>query len=234
MFTKLSWLLGFALAVSLIFYGYLQAKSTTPEVLSYSIENPLQHVSLDEVDDALYPFLVQGFWKVDLLRLQTALEQVAWIHRVEVQRSWPSNLKIKIQEYQPIARWGESSLVTADAVVFTPIDLAGFEQLIQLDGDLLQVEGILQLLDQLPEQLEPLGWSLVDLRQHIDGVLSVELDNGLVLRVDQANWSTKVRRFVRAYPLLAEKLVESAQGYDLRNTNGFAIIMPKNSDLVTN
>jgi cell division protein FtsQ len=234
MITKLSWLMGFALVVSLAFYGYLQTKNAASSALSYSIENPLAHVSLDEVDDALYPFLIQGFWQVDLVGLQTALEAVVWIDSVEVQRSWPSNLKVKIQEYQPIARWGQASLVTADGVVFQPQTLEGFEHLIHLDGDLLQVEGILQLLKGLSKQLAQLNWQLRDMRQNIDGVLNIELDNGLTLIVEQVDWSAKLRRFMRAYPLLDQKLVESAQGFDLRNTNGFAIILPKHTDRIKN
>lgn len=234
MITKLSWLMGFALVVSLAYYGYLQTQKTSSMVLSYSIENPLEHVSLDEVDDALYPFLVQGFWQVDLVGVQAALQDVVWIDSVEVQRSWPSNLKVKIQEYQPIARWGESSLVTENGVVFQPQHLDGFEQLIHLDGDLLQVEGILQLLNDLTQQLKQLDWILLDLRQNIDGVLTVELDNGLVLIVEQENWLAKLQRFIRAYPLLDQKWVEPAQGYDLRSTNGFAIILPEHTDATKN
>lgn len=234
MVTKLSWLVGFALVVSLGFYGYLQTKNAASNALSYSIESPLEHVSLDEVDDALYPFLIQGFWQVDLVGLQSALEDVVWIESVEVQRSWPSNLKVKIQEYQPIARWGQASLVTAEGVVFQPKTLEGFEHLIHLDGDLLQVEGILQLLNGLSKQLAQLNWQLRDMRQNIDGVLNIELDNDLTLIVEQADWSAKLQRFMRAYPLLDQKLVESAHGYDLRNTNGFAIILPKHTDAIKN
>ncbi|WFE67823.1 cell division protein FtsQ/DivIB [Thiomicrospira sp. R3] len=223
---KISGLVVFALVVSLAFYGYLQSKNTSPTVLSYTIENSLQYVSFDEVDDILYPFLAQGFWHVELGALQQAIEGIAWIASAEVQRNWPANLKIKIQEHRPIARWGEKSLVTAEGVVFQPQHLDAFNGLIRLDGDLLQVSGVLRLLNEIPQHLAPFGWTLVDLRQNIDGVLNIMLDNGLILIVDQANWSSKIQRFVRAYPLVNEKLVESAQGFDLRNTNGFAIILP--------
>ncbi|UQB42592.1 cell division protein FtsQ/DivIB [Thiomicrospira microaerophila] len=226
MVKKVMGLLGIALLVSLIFYGYLQSKNTSPRVLSYSIENSLDYVSFDEVDDILYPFLAQGFWKVDLLALQQTLENLAWISSAEVQRYWPANLKIKIREHQPIARWGEQSLVTADGVVFQPQNLVEFDSLVHLDGDLLQVPGVLNLLNEIPPLLAPFGWMIVDLRQNIDGVLTIQLDNGLMLIVDQANWSSKIQRFVRAYPLVDEKRVESALGFDLRNTNGFAIILP--------
>lgn len=223
---KISGLVVFALVVSLVFYGYLQSKNTPPTVLSYTIESSLEYVGFDEVDDILYPFLAQGFWHVELGELQQALENMAWIASAEVQRNWPANLKIKIREHRPIARWGEQRLVTAEGVVFQPRDLDAFRGLIQLDGDVLQVPGVLRLLSEIPKQLAPFGWTLVDLRQNIDGVLIITLDNGLVLIVDQANWSSKIQRFVRAYPLVNEKRVESAQGFDLRNTNGFAIILP--------
>lgn len=226
MLRKLNVSLGIVLVVSGIFYGYLQFKKTTPTVLSYTIENSLEYVSFDEVDDILYPFLAQGFWQIDLATLQQTLENLAWISSAEVQRHWPANLKIKIQEHQPIARWGQQALVTAGGVVFQPQSISEFNALVHLDGDLLQVPGVLNLLNEIPPLLAPFGWAIVDLRQNIDGVLSILLDNGLTLVVDHANWSSKIQRFVRAYPLVDEKWVESAVGFDLRNTNGFAIILP--------
>lgn len=221
--SKFSWGLILALVVVVLAYSYNATQSRGSDYLSYSIVNSLEHVSLDELDDAMHPFLAQSFWEVDLLGLKQTLEQVSWIQSATIKRSWPGYLEVSIQEHQPIARWGDNGLISQEGKLFIPQSRAGFDHLIQLDGDRLQVPQLLAALAAFEKNLAQLGWQVVALSQQVDGVFRVESETGLSLVVDAPNWTHKLERFVKAYPQLSKKLVESAHSYDLRYSNGVAI-----------
>lgn len=204
-------------------YVYFVWQERSVQYLSYNIVNSLEHVSLDEIDEAIVPYLSQSFWDVDMMKMKTELEQVSWIEQVTIRRNWPGYLEIEIKEHQPFARWGQHSLISDQGIVFTPEYAENFEHLIQLDGDKLQAMTILQTLKELQVKLASIDWQVIGLSQQVDGVFRVSLHQGQQLIVDAPNWSEKMARFLKAYPQLSKKLVESAQSFDLRYSNGLAI-----------
>ncbi|HEY9017049.1 cell division protein FtsQ/DivIB [Thiomicrospira sp.] len=231
---KLKWGLGVAsifLALSALLFS-LFSSSRGVDYLSYSIVDSLQHVSFDDVDEALVPYLSQSFWEVDLSELKRSLEQVNWIESATIKRSWPGYLEISIEEHDPIARWGEQDLISQGGEIFRPTSQQGFEHLIHLRGDRLQAPALLEVLETFQKSLGALNWQIVSLSQQVDGVFRLRLDSGQELIVDAANWTTKLPRFVKAYPMLSKKLVESAQSFDLRYSNGVAIRVASSSSQV--
>lgn len=191
--------------------------------LSYTVVDSLEHVSFDDVDEALVPYLSYSFWEVDLIALKQSLEKLNWIESATVKRSWPGYLDISIKEHKPIARWGDYDLISESGDIFRPVSRDGFDDLIYLNGDRLQVPELMDVLSSFQRNLSGLDWRVIALSQQVDGVFRAELDNGKGLIVDSAGWETKLPRFVKAYPMLSKKLVESAQSYDLRYSNGVAV-----------
>lgn len=222
---KLKWGISVAAVLlgssALVFSLFSQPRGV--DYLSYTIVDSLQHVSFDDVDEALVPYLAQSFWEVDLKKLKGSLEQVNWIENATIKRSWPGYLEISIDEHNPIARWGDKDLISQNGEIFRPGSQQGFEHLIYLQGDRLQVPTLLAVLETFQEKLSVLNWQVVSLSQQVDGVFRLKFDSGQELIVDSANWTTKLPRFVKAYPMLSKKLVESAQSFDLRYSNGVAV-----------
>lgn len=211
------------LMLALLSYLFVSSQSRSVTYLSYTVTHSLKHVTLDEVDDAIVPFLAQSFWEVDLIGLKQALEQISWVHRATIKRSWPGYLNIALEEHVPIARWGDDALISQYGEIFQPSAMKEFEFLVRLDGDKLQSASLLNNWHKIDQQLKPLGWQVLGLTQQVDGVFRVELDVGKELLFDAPVGVDKLQRFVQAYPQLSKKLVESAVGFDLRYSNGVAV-----------
>ena len=209
--------------VLILSYWVVKSPSDSSGYLSYQIENSLEHVTLDDIDETMLPYLSQSFWDVDLMGLQSALESIEWVSEASITRRWPSSLKISITEHVPVARWGDHQLLSQDAVVFTPQSQQGFESLVQLNADPVQAKLLLAALNRFQAQLDLLDWRLIALSQQVDGVFRVQLDSGIELIVDDSNWEQRLQRFVLAYPKLQTQWVETAIRYDLRYSNGLAI-----------
>lgn len=213
----------FVLILVLFAYLFIGAQNRAVSYLSYTVTHSLKHVTLDEVDDAMVPFLAQSFWEVDLIGLKQALEQINWVHAATIKRSWPGYLTIALEEHTPIARWGNDALMSQYGEIFQPTSMNEFESLVRLEGDRLQSASLLNNWRKIDQQLSPLGWQVLGLSQQVDGVFRVELDIGKELLFDTPPGVDKLQRFVQAYPQLSKKLVESAVGFDLRYSNGVAV-----------
>ncbi len=211
------------LMLVLLSYLFVSSQNRSVTYLSYTVTHSLKHVTLDEVDDAMVPFLAQSFWEVDLVGLKQALEQINWVHAATIKRSWPGYLNIALEEHVPIARWGDDALISQYGEIFQPTSMQEFELLVRLEGDRLQSASLLNNWRKIDQQLNPLGWQVLGLTQQVDGVFRVKLNVGKELLFDTPNRVDKLQRFVQAYPQLSKKLVESAVGFDLRYSNGVAI-----------
>ncbi|MFA6699721.1 MAG: FtsQ-type POTRA domain-containing protein [Thiomicrospira sp.] len=220
---KLGWsgLVLLVLVLAVLAYQTWQARAVN--YLSYTLVNSLQYVTLDEVDEALTPYLSQSFWQVDLNALKQRLESLTWVSQARVKRSWPGYIELELIEHQPVARWGKDALISDQGVVFYPSDMSDFETWVGLDGDVLQASQVLALWREVEIRLQPLGWRVSRLTQQVDGVMRIELAQGTTILLDRPQWTTKLARFVKAYPQISKKLVESAKRFDLRYSNGLAI-----------
>jgi cell division protein FtsQ len=216
-------LLGLVLLLVLAVLAYQAWQARAVNYLSYTVVNSLQQVSLDEVDEVLTPYLSQSFWQVDLNALKQSLETLTWVSQARVKRSWPGYIELELIEHQPVARWGDKGLISEHGVVFYPSNIAEFETWVRLDGDELQASQILALWREVDARLQPLQWQVGRLTQQVDGVMRIELTQGVILLLDRPQWTTKLARFVKAYPQISKKLVESAKRFDLRYSNGLAI-----------
>lgn len=216
-------IIGLVLLLALLVYLFISAKTRSVTYLSYTVMHSLNHVTLDEVDDVMVPFLSQSFWEVDLTGLKQALEQISWVHGATIKRSWPGYLNITLEEHVPIARWGTDALISQYGEIFKPTSTTEFTFLVQLDGDKLQSANLLNSWRKIDQQLKPLDWQVLTLTQQVDGVYRVKLNVGKELVFDSPPGVDKLQRFVQAYPQFSKKLVESAVGFDLRYSNGVAI-----------
>lgn len=214
--------------VALVAYGYYTWHNRALSYLSYSVSDSLGYVSLNEIDEALAPYLAESFWGVDLNVVRESLETISWVHSARVKRSWPGYIEISLVEHQPVARWGADALITAEGTIFKPNRVDDFADLVRLDGEPIQAKPLLSMWQSLQASLAKIEWRPLQISQQVDGVVEIAVDNGLLLFLDRVQWQEKIDRFVRAYPQISPQIVESAQSFDLRYSNGLAVELNAN------
>lgn len=204
-------------------YAYFSWQESKVKYLSYQVVNSLKYVSLDELDAALIPYLSESFWDVNMQAVKASLEEIEWIKQASVRRNWPGYLDLEIEEHQPVARWDKNFLISKEGVVFKPASQADFENLILLSGDKLQAKELLITMLKTQREVKKLDWELAEMIQQIDGIIRIKFVNQQQLTVNAKDLEKKLTSFIMAYPKLPTKLVESAQNFDLRYSNGLAI-----------
>lgn len=220
-------LIGVSLVLSVLAAGlFSQVQASAQQDLRLYLTGKLHYVSDQDVAQLVRPYLASGFFDIDLAGLHDALQNQPWIQRVRVRRHWPDGVFVHVKEQVPVARWGDSALVTADGTIVQPPPgepAAAIKALPLLQGPEARAAEMVALLERLSARLDPLGQQAESLRLDISGDWLLRLRDGLQLRFSHRGERQQLGRYVKTiHPAMVSRLQQVAY-LDLRYDGGFAV-----------
>jgi cell division protein FtsQ len=165
----------------------------------------------------------KGMISVDLEAVGRAVQELQWVDRASVARSWPRGLSIQVVEQSPVARWGGSGLLNARGEVFVreshhlPAELPEF-----VGPEGAELDMTVRYLAMQPRLTEA-GLRLSRLQLDERGAWEIQLDNGVHLRLGRLLFDERFDRFIAAAARLVATRATEIRYVDLRYANGFAI-----------
>lgn len=187
------------------------------------VQGEMQHVTPQEVQAVVLPHAQAGFLRVDIDAVRFTLEQLPWVHSVQVRRAWPDMLLVQLREQQVLARWSDGGLVNPEGRVFRPalpVAAAGLPVLHGPEGTSVMVTA--QFIE-LQRVLLPLQLNISEVTMDERRAWRLTLDNGMELMLGRSGHPARMDRFVRAWPRILGPRSGTVARVDLRYTNGFAV-----------
>ena len=176
------------------------------------------------------PRLAGNFFTVDLAQTQRTFESVPWVRRAVVQRQFPNQLRVRLQEHQAVAYWGpngDARLINNFGEIFEAnpgdVESEGLPQLNGPDGQAAKVLGVYQTLAPLFDQREE---TLQGLELTMQGSWRAELDTGAAIELGHGSVDeiqARVQRFVATLSQAASRFGRDMESADLRYGNGYAL-----------
>jgi len=65
------------------------------------------HVDRDSLRKSVVELIDGNYFSLDANKITKSLHTLPWVEKVRLRRKWPDTLMIDIEEYQPIALWGQ-------------------------------------------------------------------------------------------------------------------------------
>ena len=195
-----------------------------------NVKGSLSYTDPILVKDRIAEHVETTFFKVDLVGLQQSLEAIPWIAHAEVRRVWPNEVTIHLEEQLPIARWGETALLSSRGNTFSPDELSKYEHLPHLSGPNRAQQQVMQQYQLLSQMLRPydLGVSKLELRER--GSWFLTTSNGLELLLGRDQVVDKMRRFIAVYQQTLKLHSDTIARIDLRYPNGLAVAWRETTD----
>ena len=208
-----------------------------PKLTTLTLSGHLVHVDPAAVQRAVVPELGSGFFTTRVDRISAAVAALPWVASVSVRREWPHTVHIDLVEEVPVARWNGDGLMDAQGQVFVhdvqgrtnaaggrmPGAASYYSSLPMLSGRDDSAQDVLAQYDTLAALLQPRGIAIVALSVDARGAATVELDDGIEVRLGREDAEQRLARFSAvALPALSAKLATVAY-VDMRYTNGFAV-----------
>lgn len=187
------------------------------------LESRLQSVTEEEVRVLLARYTESGFLGFDVQDLRDELELNPWVARATVRRVWPDALVIRLEEQQPIARWGDDALLNSEGVVFAP-PMRGTElSLPALRGPVGSEAMVLARYYELRALLSEVNMELGSLSVNARGSWTAEIVGGLQLKIGRDDVDERLQRFIHLYRAGLSEQLTDAQTIDLRYSNGISV-----------
>ena len=190
----------------------------------------LQHTRRAEIEQSLPGALKGNFFSLNLETVRGELEKLPWVRKIELRRTWPARLEVKVEEHRPAARWGEGrgELVNTFGEVFAAT--APDEELDTLPllyGPQGTAPEVLKRYGEFVGNFKVLGQRPVQVTLSPRLAWQLKLDNGMLVEMGREQQKSPVgvrlQRFIEAYPELVAKRAARPAVVDLRYPNGFAM-----------
>lgn len=187
------------------------------------VKGDYRYLDRGNLQAAVLPLASGGFFTVDVAAIRAAAEALPWVYKAKVQRVWPDKLRLRIEEQQPVARWGADGLLNRHGQSFVPPDTRALQGLPQLSGPVGQERKVLEAYHQVCRILKPLGLQVTRFGLDERRAWHMLLDGSIELELGRANTWPRLHRFVRAFPEVFAGRLAELQRVDLRYSNGFSV-----------
>lgn len=219
----LPWVAGLTAAVALLGGGWLALTLSGADLIrEVRIEGVFERVDAAEVESAIRPYLQSSLAAFELEGAKQAIESIPWVARARVERVWPDQLRLRVWERQPFARWSETKLLDSESRAFQPVgDLP--EGLPQLSGPEGTETLVAETFRQLSLRLVDSEFGLVGLSRDARGEWSARTATEIELRFGRGDPVQALETLMGpAQQALRDRMAEVAY-VDLRYTNGFSV-----------
>jgi len=196
------------------------------------VEGPFRYVSRSALEQAVLPFVQNGFLHVDVIALKKRVLEFPAVKEARIMRVWPDKLWIEVVEHHFVARWRNPStqqiwLVSEEGVTLPISPNEADNSLFLLIGPVAQIQRLLQISQQIDKKLTTIGLHLTELELDRRHALQAKLDNETWLILGRDTTLARVQRFVQIYEKLTPKISGKMSYIDLRYTNGIAVKIDK-------
>jgi cell division protein FtsQ len=196
------------------------------------IDGPFERVSAEQVRARLTPFVKGSFFTVNPAHMREATGNMPWVSGVTVQKRWPDTIQVTIHEYTPVAHWVDGYLITGDGKQFRVPAADDIQGLPWLESPQSQLELVFQNWQKFDDALNRIG-------QHVDvlvlnprGSWSAVLSGGTEVKFGKGDIFKNLEMLVSTWSDLMQGQDLPPVSIDLRYTNGFAVLWPRNVDAI--
>ena len=214
------------LLVSLVVWAepmaYLKRIADRP-ITAISIEGQFHYLSQQKVQALVSERVTDNFLQLDMEALKQAMERNPWIDRVAISRQWPDRLVVRVEEQQPIARWGDGAFMNMRGDIIPVADNSLLKDLPLLHSSDKYADEVMHKYVQIARLLSPAELGLKEV--HLDDTLSwtLELQDGMVIRIGRDEVFEKLQRLLDVFPRELAASSDQISRIDLRYDNGFAV-----------
>ena len=208
-----------ALSVALFFSFSLLNQSITK--IQYVTE--VKRVSIDDLRGISSKIYDEGFLQINLSDIKEEIEQVNWVKSVSLERRWPDQINITIEEEDIVGWWNKDSIINSKGNLFLLDQQSLPSGLIEFNGPNGQQEMVFEKYLLFAEELTARGILIEKVTLDFKGSWSVTIRPNITLRFGKENISERFDRFLMIWD---ESLLDNLaviEYIDLRYAEGFSV-----------
>jgi cell division protein FtsQ len=196
------------------------------------INGPFERVGAEQVRASLTPLAGGSFFTVNTRLLREKTAEMPWVSNVSVQKIWPDNVEVTLEEFTPVAHWTNGYLLDANGQKFIVPAADDIQGLPWLEGPDGQLDVVFENWKKFDDTLAVIGQQVDRLVLDARGSWSTRLSGGTEVRLGKGDIYKNLDVLISTWAGLMHGQVLPPVSVDLRYTNGFAVLWAQNTDAV--
>ena len=213
-------------ALGLFLYAALWFVAHSPwfPLRTVDVKGKLTHVTQQQLEYVVQNEFKGTFFTLKVAAIRDAFSKLPWVKQVTVYRRWPDKVEVILEEYQLLARWGESGLIDSKGIRF---EAASNEILPVLEGPEGSEQEMAEAYIRFKHILAQIGKVPTHIWLSPRRAWKIELDKDMIVEIGRDDVDERLTRFTNVYAYSLAKLDRQKVKYvDLRYANGFAVRLP--------
>jgi len=185
--------------------------------------NEMKRVSPDELRGISTKIYDEGFLQINLSDIKEEIGQVNWVKSVSLERRWPDQINILIEEEDIIGWWNKDSIINSKGNLFSLDEQSLPGGLIEFYGPNGQQAIVYEKYLLFAEELSTRGILIEKVTLDFKGSWIVTIRPNIALRLGKENIGERFDRFLMIWD---ESLLDNLaviEYIDLRYTEGFSV-----------
>ena len=165
----------------------------------------------------------KSFFNIKLDHLKNSIEKVAWVKNAYIRRSYPNEVIIFLEEYNPVAVWNNDFYISENGHIFSAnkiekklpkINSFSNRNIIVFEYFSLISDGILK---------NKINEKILQIKENEIRSLTVLLASNVAIKFGSQNIKERIAIFFKAYKTLKSSDLKKIRYIDMRYSNGFSI-----------
>ena len=212
------------LIACMIAWGYVELTDAQQfPIEKVTVAGNFQQTGNETIQRVVTPYVIRGFFLVNMRAIKDELEQLPWVKRADIHRKWPAELNVHITQHDVLCRWNDRAVFSQEKHLFYPDVNTIPNDVLQLRGPEGMQSKVLETYFSLQALLESQALKIKELVLDQRHAWHIKLTNGIKLSLGQEEITARLARFVQAYPKVFSPAQYQVQYVDLRYKHGMAV-----------
>ena len=208
------------------FIYYLSEPSTLP-IKQVNIEGKFNHLSTTYLKEIIRDKVKGNFFNINVELIRKYLMQEPWVKDVSVQRVWPGELRLIVQEQSVSASWNDKALLNDAGELFVPRDFVYQDDIPALFGPEGTERTVLEKYREWVHLFAPLKISIDQLVLSDRRSWSMVIDRDININLGRLFTEQRIARLINLFQEGLGELLNDIEYIDMRYANGFVISWKK-------
>jgi|TARA_B100001964_G_scaffold200586_1_gene227698 cell division protein FtsQ len=185
--------------------------------------NTMKRVSSDDLEAISLKIYNQGFLLIDLSQIKKEIEGINWVKSASLERRWPNEVNIFIEEEDIIGWWNKDSIINSKGDLFILDKQSMPVGLVEFYGPNGQQAMVFEKYLLFSEELAARGILIEKMTLDFKGSWSITIRPDLTVRFGKENISERFDRFLMIWDQSLLDNLAVIEYIDLRYTEGFSV-----------
>ncbi len=192
-------------------------------IKSVEVSGDLKVLDKEQLQPLIESYAKTNLYLLDAEGLEKKIENNPWVHSASLTHVWPNKLLVKIYEQNPVAFWGDKSMLAENGTIIKAVDEKQRDILPLLYSPEDKGRNMATGFLKIRKMMKGFPVKLVEFKEDARGSWQIKLENGMVLKIGREQQEKRLKRFMIAYKQSLNSVVNKISLVDLRYTNGFAV-----------